>query len=72
MNVSLPTPPCTANEIVVIYSTQWGKYWEADGNGYTNDVDRAGRYHFYDAVLRTQGCGPEKGLQIHRVVEKRA
>ena len=52
---------------VRIWSGQWGAWWCPEGEGYTDQPDRAGVYTLSDACAWTFHCGPEKQIRFERV-----
>jgi hypothetical protein len=47
---------------VYIYSGEWGCYWRANGNGYTDNTNEAGVYLLSNALERSSHASEEKNI----------
>jgi len=56
-----------ADNPCLIWSGEHRTWWRANGNGYTNRREYAGRYTIGDAFARTRHCGPEKAIAFERL-----
>jgi len=56
-----------ASFAVKIWSREHRAWWGGEYCGYVEDTLAAGVYRFTEAYSATAHCGPEKGIEFHRV-----
>ena len=49
-------------DAVHIYNGEWGAFWGPNGNGYTDNISKAGVYTLEEALSCSGHCGPEKKI----------
>ena len=55
------------DDLCLIWSDEWRKWWRPNAHGYTSDREQAGRYTLADAYARTRHCDPSKGIMFEQV-----